>query len=132
MTLYEKSQSILELPAVLEMLAYFAVSDGAKEQARKLSPARDIHEMRGRLAETTSAKTLITKNGSPPSFSGVKDVSLSLRRAEMGGMLNTRELLDMAQVLRAARLAASYRDGQQEMKTEIDWLFSALHANKYL
>ena len=31
-----------------------------------------------------------------PSFSGVKDVSAALTRADHGGMLNTRELLDIA------------------------------------
>jgi len=132
MTLYEKSQQLLELPAVLDMLSQEAVSPAAKESALALTPAGDIHVIRDRLRETSAAKELITKNGSPPGFSGVRDVNLALRRAEMGGSLNTRELLDVAQVLRAARLTAAYRDGSEGGKTAIDWLFSALHPNKYL
>ncbi|MBR5381030.1 MAG: endonuclease MutS2, partial [Oscillospiraceae bacterium] len=132
MTLYEKSQQLLELPAVLSMLAQEAVSPAARESALALSPAGDVHVIRERLSETSAAKELITKNGSPPSFSGVRDVNLALRRAEMGGSLNTRELLDVAQVLRSARLTAAYRDGSESGKTAIDWLFSALHPNKYL
>ena len=132
MTLYEKSQNVLELPAVLRMLAAEAVSDGAKTSAFALSPEADAQEVRRRQSETTAAKMLITKKGSPPSFSGVKDAGASLRRAEMGGMLNARELLDIAEVLRAARMTASYCDGMRTEKTSIDWLFTSLHPNKYL
>jgi DNA mismatch repair protein MutS2 len=49
----------------------------------------------------------------------------------MGGTLNTRELLGIAAVLRAARGAKEY--GQREgEKTVIDHLFHALQANRYL
>ena len=75
--LFEKSIRTLELPAVLEKLAAKAVSDAAKER--------------------------LGLHGSP-SFSGVKDVSAALTRADHGGMLNTRELLDVAGVLTASRI----------------------------
>ena len=73
MTLYEKSQAILELPAVLELLAAEAVSDGAKEAARLLTPSSDKAEVEKRLRETTDARELMTLH-SAPSFSGVKDI----------------------------------------------------------
>ena len=38
MDLFEKSQSTLELPAVLELLAGEAVSDPAKEACRAVKP----------------------------------------------------------------------------------------------
>ena len=101
MELFEKSMAVLELPAVLDMLVKEAVSLPAKEKAGKLRPSHDIYEVRHRLNETTAAKNMMVTRGSP-SFSGVKDVSPSLHRASMGGMLNTKELLDIAGVLRAA------------------------------
>ncbi|MBR6258769.1 MAG: hypothetical protein IKR21_00975 [Oscillospiraceae bacterium] len=113
MTLYEKSQKLLELPTVLEMLAKEAVGEAAKDSARALTPTDDISTVRDRLKETTAAKELMTKNGSPPSFSGVRDVNTSLRRAEMGGSLNNRELMDIALVLMSARLTAAYRYGSE-------------------
>ncbi len=131
MTLYEKSQAILELPAVLELLAAEAVSDGAKEAARLLTPSSDKAEVEKRLQETTDARELMTLH-SAPSFSGVKDIRDSLRRADAGGMLNTRELTDIAQVLREARSAIAYASGDEKGAGSIGYLFSSLHANKYL
>ena len=46
MDFYEKSLNTLELPAVLQMLAAEAVSDGAKEAALKLLPSDDKHEVK--------------------------------------------------------------------------------------
>ena len=95
MELYEKSMETLELPAVLDMLAAEASSAPAKDKCRELRPADSAYEARRRLGQTTAAKTMMVIQGSP-SFSGVRDVRNSLARADMGGMLNTRELLDIA------------------------------------
>ena len=131
MTFYEKSLQTLELPAVLEMLAQQAVGETAKEQARALFPASDRAEVKRRLEETSAAKTMMVVRGSP-SFSGVKDVRPSLSRADLGGALNTRELLDIARVLQCARLVRGYLADDSVGKTPIDYLFHALHANKFL
>ena len=107
MSFFEKSLSTLELPAVLELLAAEAVGETAKENARELRPATDTAEVKRRLDETTAAKTMMVVRGSP-SFSGVKDVRHSLERADLGGALNTTELLDIARVLQCARLVRGY------------------------
>ena len=131
MSFFEKSLSTLELPAVLEMLAAEAVGETAKENARELRPATDTAEVKRRLDETTAAKTMMVVRGSP-SFSGVKDVRHSLERADLGGALNTTELLDIARVLQCARLVRSYVADDTVGKTSIDHLFYALRANKFL
>lgn len=132
MTQYERSTATLELPAVLAMLEHEAVSDLAKSRALTLAPSTDEAEVCRRLAETSAARGMMVTQGSP-SFSGVKDVRPSLQRAEMGGVLNTRELTGIAGVLAAARAAKSYAagDGKRE-KTCIDYLFQSLQANRYL
>ncbi len=131
MSFFEKSLTTLELPAVLEMLAAEAVGDTAKEQARELTPSTDAATVRRRQEETSAAKTMMVVRGSP-SFSGVKDVRASLARADLGGALNTRELLDIARVLQCARLVRGYIAEDSVGKTPIDHLFYALHANKFL
>ena len=131
MSFSEKSLVTLELPAVLEMLAQQAVGDTAKEAALSLSPSGDRAEVKRRLDETTAAKTMMVVRGSP-SFSGVKDVRPSLARADLGGALNTRELLDIARVLQCARLVRGYLADDTVGKTSIDHLFYALHTNKFL
>ena len=132
MTQYEKSLETLELPQVLELLSAQAVSSTAKEQALHLTPSSEPTEVRRRLAETTAARDLMTLYGSP-SLSGVKDVRAALSRADMGGVLNTRELMDIAAVLTASRLARAYgsESGRGE-KTCIDYLFASLQTNRFL
>ena len=131
MDFYEKSLNTLELPAVLNMLAAEAVSESAKEGALKLQPSDDTHEVKRRLDETSAAKTMMVVRGSP-SFSGIKDVRPSLSRADLGGSLNTLELLSIARVLQCSRLVKSYIADDRHEKTCIDYLFSALHANRFL
>ena len=131
MTFFEKSLTTLELPTVLGMLAAEAVSETAKEQALALRPSTETAEVKRRLEETDAAKTMMVVRGSP-SFSGVKDVRASLARADLGGALNTRELLDVARVLQCARLVRGYLADDSVGKTSIDYLFHALHANRFL
>ena len=128
MEFHEKSLNTLELPAVLEMLCAEAVSESAKERAVALRPSANIYEIADRLKETSDAKALIAINGNP-SFYGVKDVSGALVRAQRGGMLSTRELLDIAGVLRAARTVKSYSAAEG---TSLAGLFASLRGNKYL
>ena len=129
--LFEKSICTLELPAVLEKLAAKAVSQAAKDRCLKLTPSTDAEEVLRLLDETDAAKERLGLHGSP-SFSGVKDVSAALTRADHGGMLNTRELLDIAGVLTASRRVADYDAQRQGEETVLDRLFTSLHTNKYL
>ena len=92
MDLLEKSRNTLELPAVLEMLAGEAVSEPAKAEAIALVPSVHRAEVERLLAETSAAKDMMVYKGSP-ALSGLRDVRGSLARADMGGVLNPRELL---------------------------------------
>ena len=129
--LFEKSIRTLELPAVLEMLSAKAVSEAAREKSRHIMPATERQEVLRLLDETDAARERLGLYGSP-SFSGVKDVSEPLARADRGGMLNTRELLNIAGLLTAARRVYEYDEERKGEATAIDRFFSALHTNKYL
>ena len=129
--LFEKSIHTLELPRVLELLADQAVTEEGKQRCLALRPMTDAGDVRRAQAETTAAVTMMTVRGTP-SFSGVKPVRASLQRADMGGSLNTRELLEIAAVLRAARSAKDYGEGGEGAKSCIDHLFRSLTANRFL
>lgn len=131
MEFYEKSLNTLELPTVLQMLSAEAVTEGAKAEALTLRPSPQRPEVSRRLSETTAAKNMMTVSGSP-SFSGIRDVRPSLNRADLGGCLNTKELLDIAKVLQCARLVRAYISSDRHEKSCIDYLFTALRANKFL
>ena len=124
-----KSMDTLELPRVLELLAQGAVTDEGKDRCRALKPMTDLDDVAQAQAETSAAVKLMILRGSP-AFSGVRPVAASLQRAQMGGSLNTRELMSIATVLRAARTAADY--GMGEEKSPIAHLFRALTPNRYL
>lgn len=128
---FEKSLQTLELPAVLTLLAQQAVSESAKEQCLALIPSTETAQVSAWQEETSAAYRMMTVRGSP-SFSGVKDIRPSLARADLGGALNTRELLQIAGVLRTSRLVKGYLADDSVGKTKIDTLFSALRTNRYL
>ena len=127
--LFEKSIQTLELPRVLEQLAACAVTQEGKEKSLSLRPMTDADDVQRAQEETSAAVELLVKKGSP-GFSGIKPVGASLHRADMGGSLNTRELLEIAAVLRCARNAKDY--GDSEEKTPISHLFHALTPNRTL
>ena len=131
MNLYEKSCNTLELPAVLELLAAEASSDAAKERCRALTPADSRTDVLRRLEETGAAKQMMVLRGSP-SFSGVKDVRGQLARADMSGVLNTRELLEIAALLQCARRVRAYGEGAEADGGPLGSLFRAISTNRYL
>ncbi|WP_294512573.1 endonuclease MutS2 [uncultured Intestinimonas sp.] len=129
--LFEKSIQTLELPRVLELLAAQAATEEGKDRCRALRPYTDPDDVQRLQKETSAACSMIVLRGTPP-LSGVRPVAASLQRADMGGALNTRELLDIAALLRCARSAKEYATGEGNAKTCIDHLFSSLQANRYL
>ena len=128
--LFDKSIRTLELPAVLNMLSEQTNSAESREKALAIVPLTDVDDVKRLQDETDAARDMIGLKGSP-AFSGIKPVAESLYRADHGGALNTRELLDIAGVLRCARRVRDYfnDDGQ---KTAIDYLFYALRGNRFL
>ena len=127
--LFEKSMATLELPQVLALLADCAATLEGKERCLALRPLTDLDDVARAQEETSAAVKMLILRGSP-GFSGVKPVGASLHRADMGGSLSTRELLDIASVLRCARGARDY--GDSEEKTIISHLFRSLTPNRFL
>ena len=132
-TQHYKSLITLELPAVLEMLAAQAVSETAKQNCRNLRPSFEKGDVRRRLAETSAAKQMMVLKGSP-SFYGIKDIRASTYRADLGGMLNTTELLAIAKVLTCTRNIRSYGEHDRTLseRTVLDNLFAALRPVNHL
>ena len=128
--LYEKSLQKLELPQVLQLLSACAGSIGGKEACLRLSPTTDLEKVELLLQQTTAASDLCDRKGNLV-FGDVTDVSASLERAERGGTLQPKELTRIAGVLRCARTTRGYVSEDDE-KTVLDSLFSALTPNKYL
>jgi len=121
----------LELDKILKMLADETACDDAAELALQLTPSTSLPEVQRLLEETDEAHVLLARFGAP-SFSGLKNVTNSLRRAEAGGTLNMGELLRIAAVLRNLRGIVEWRSKSAGVKSGLDWRFEALMPNKYL
>ncbi|GHU88672.1 endonuclease MutS2 [Clostridia bacterium] len=123
------SAQVLELPKVLEQLSGYATCERAKERSREITPCTDAESAKVLQALTSSARRLIGLYGAP-AFGDIKPVEQSLARAELGGSLNTRELLSIAAVCRVTRQVKSYgaRDTDDALRT----YFAMLQPNNFL
>ena len=127
--LYNKSLLKLELDRVLEMLSECAGSAEGKMACLQIRPDSDLASVNDLLAETATAYDLSTVKGYPV-FSSNLNVSESLSRANMGGALQPKELLQIAAVLRCAGKVKAYSDDLDD--SPISGYFQALSPNKYL
>ncbi len=127
----DRNHKALELDKILEMVAAETACDDAAEIVRGMEPAPSAGEARRLLEETDAAFVLMAKFGGP-SFRDLKNVANPLRRAQAGGSLGMRELLDVAGTLRSIRALQSWHDKSAGMKTALSDRFSVLAPNKYL
>ncbi len=131
MSFSEKTLVTLEFDKICAMLADCAPTEGAREMAYRLMPSADVVEVLRRLHRTTDARRLCDVKGMPP-FGSVKDVSEACERAVKGAMLTTRELLEVARVLRASRGLVDYLKNNKNFDTTLDAIFERLLPNRHL
>lgn len=104
----KKVLKILEFDKILERLASYTDSSTVKKKIYRLEPYSDINDAKSAQKETTEAMSTLLKLGSPPVNLAVSDVRQSIKRAEQGGILNTKDLLDISRVLYVGRKMKSY------------------------
>ncbi len=131
MKFFEKHAKALEFDKVLERLAEFTSCEDARYEALHLKPETNLDMARALLAQTADAHMLLARFGGP-SFGGLKNVNNALSRANAGSVLNTKELLDIAGVLRVIRTLSQWRASNAGVQCVLDPIFNALTPNKYL
>ena len=123
----EKALRILEYTKIIDMLSEQAASDMGKELCRKLTPMTDIEAIRKAQRETSDALFRIVKKGGV-SFSGLKDVGMSLKRLEIGASLSMSELLALSSMLSTANRVKTYgrRETDDDSRDCLDTMFEAI------
>ena len=123
----EKALRILEYTKIIDMLSEQAASDMGKELCRKLTPMTDIEAIRKAQRETSDALFRIVKKGGV-SFSGLKDVGMSLKRLEIGASLGMSELLALSSMLSTANRVKTYgrRETDDDSRDCLDTMFEAI------
>lgn len=104
----KKVLKILEFDKILDKLQEYTDSEQVKKRIYKLEPTSDINEAKGWQRETTESSSTLLKLGNMPVSLSVSDMRNSVKRAEQGGVLSPRELLEIAKVLYVARRTKSY------------------------
>lgn len=122
-----KSLKTLEYDKIIHLLEAQATSDVGRTLCRELKPMTDLSEINRCQKETADALNRIYRKGTI-SFSGLKDPGMSLKRLEIGGVLNIEELLNICNLLEIAKRASAYaREVREDTPTDsLDSLFSAL------
>lgn len=106
--LAKKTFKILEFDKILNKLASYTESENVKKRITEMFPFSDIEEARAAQRETTEALITMLKLGSPPVNLSAAEVISPIKRAEQGGMLSTRELMDIARLFYIARRMKAY------------------------
>ena len=94
--------STLEYNKIRDMLAERAGSIMARELAQELVPVKDAVQVQERLAETAEAREIMNNVPTIP-LGGIRDVRATIKRAELGAILEPHELLAIGSTLYAAR-----------------------------
>lgn len=109
----EKVLNTLEFHKILSKLAEYACCEDTKTACLSLRPITDLEEIRTLQQTTADALSRIYKKGSL-GFSGIHNIHASLKRLEIGGSLNTRELLQIGSLLEVAKRAKAYDRSERD------------------
>lgn len=122
-----KALKTLEYDKIISQLTEYAHSPLGKELCRNLVPSADFQEIVQAQQETSDAVTRIRQKGSL-SFQGVRNITDSLKRLEIGSSLGILELLAVSSLLTAAARAKAYgRHEEAEFEPDsLEPMFAAL------
>ncbi|CQR48072.1 Endonuclease MutS2 [Paraliobacillus sp. PM-2] len=104
---------VLEYYKIMEQLEDHAASSLGKEQARKLKPSTDLHEVLQLQEETDEAVNVVRLKGNVP-LGGVVDIRPSIKRAVIGGALNAQECLEVAGTIYGGKQLKRFIDTMEE------------------
>jgi DNA mismatch repair protein MutS2 len=131
----ERTIRVLEFDKIKKKLAAMCATELGRELAEELKPLKDIVMVTAMQKETTDAVDVILSRGNPP-LGGLHDLRGSIRRVELGSVLNPGELLRTADTLRAVRnlktYAASAAKKDSEESNHILGLIASLESNRHI
>lgn len=135
----DKTLRVLEYNKILDKLADMTTSVLSRDRVLRLTPSKDIQEIKCLQQETSEAVSMIIRKGSAP-IGGLKDIRNALKRAEIGAVLSPKELLEIATILKISRHMKNYAgedrkplaDGKEEQYPLLDPLIEQLQILKKL
>ncbi|MBE5934303.1 MAG: endonuclease MutS2 [Lachnospiraceae bacterium] len=122
-----KCLKTLEYNKIIDMLEKYTISALGKGLSKTLLPMTDITSIKQAQKETSDALSRIYKKGSIP-MTGIKDITPSLLRLDVGSTLGMGELLSISHLLTACARAKSYarHDTDEYERDSLDDRFDTL------
>jgi len=113
----EKTLKVLEFDKIIERLSDFTTSQLGKEKVKLLKPEQEIEIVKNMLKETDDGVKYVLTHGMP-SLGGLRDITDSLKRVDIGAVLNPGELLNICDVLRLSRKLKNHAFNNVKIKED--------------
>lgn len=121
----------LEFYKICDILKEFSITYVAKELSLNLSPISNKKDLQKSLKQTTEASNLIFRKGNAP-ISEIAETSEHIKKLESYTFLSSKQLLDLANILKISRNLKDYFLGQEIDMSEfntLEPLFNNLYTN---
>ena len=129
----ERTMRTLEFTKIRELLAEGALTETGAERCRQLEPLDDLTSVQAAQEETEEAAVILRYVGSHP-MAPFPDVRQALSTCEKGGTLSAGMLLNVAELLRAARTArdalVTDRENTPVLRGKAEGIFTARNLEK--
>ena len=125
----KKVLNTLEFNKITEMLVAQAGSEDGRRRCSHLKPKSDRFDVETALDETNDALSRLLTQGKV-SFSGIKNIMLSLQALEIGSTLSISELMDIATVCEVTEKVKAY--DSDELSDSLSSRFSLLSPLSHL
>ena len=119
----QKVLKILEFDKVKEQLLEHVSSSLGRAEAEKLIPSTDFDEVVQRQEETDEAVKVLRLKGNIP-LGGIFDIRPHVKRAVIGGMLSSHELMQVASTVHASRQIKRFIEDFAESDPTIPFLLA--------
>lgn len=121
----------LELHKILEKLSDKCTVPKAKQMALEICPSTVLNEVETELGKTNEAFTLSVRYASP-GFYKVNDISAIVKRADQGGILSIKELIEIRRVLAQTDVLCKWYDQLEDKETVLGYMFESLFPQTFL
>ncbi len=122
----------LEFDKILDKMASFTDSEAVKNRIYSLVPFSVLSEAQAAQRETTEAVSTCFRIGNPPVNLSINDITGAVKRTEIGGMLNPKDLMSVSRVLYVARRIKAYISDAAEDAEILHGLGDSIITNKPL
>ncbi|TKD70361.1 endonuclease MutS2 [Pseudalkalibacillus hwajinpoensis] len=112
---------LLEYDKVKERLSKHVSSSLGKQKVEQLVPLFSLTDVKHQLDGTEEGRKVIRLRGQAP-LGGIRDIRQSVKRAEIGGMLNPSELLDISSTIYGGRRFKTFLENMIEDGVELPLL----------